>query len=303
MASTRILSIGSGKGGVGKSFVVSSLGITLAKLGQRVLLVDLDFSGPNLHTSLGEAPRAKNIDLFFNASTPMKDLVHDTMFPRLSFIQGTSSPGERQIADLRRMVEECRNLNFDEVIFDLGPGSQEVYLELMRLSDERMFIVSPEPPCIEKNYRLIENFMLYAIRKNDTPEHHAELKNALEEFRKTHKPGEITFREFLKTKLGWTWQSNHEAFSNPIKIIVNQTRTEGDLDLGPSIRLVCHHYFNFTIDFLGSLQYDNAVWQSFRDCEPMLHKHPFSPLAGQFLTMSRRLLSSDLHANPFRAVI
>lgn len=303
MSSTRIVSIGSGKGGVGKSFVVSSLGITLTKLGQSVLLIDLDFSGPNLHTSLGEAPRAHNIDMFFNGQAKLADLVHTSMFPRLSFIQGTASPGERTIDDVRRLIEECRTLPFNEILFDLGPGSQEVYLELMKLSDERMFVTTPEPPCIEKNYRLIENYLLYCIRKDDSPAHLKELKNSLEQYRKVHSPGQLTFREFLLNQTGWTWPKDHPAFLNPIRLIVNQTRAEADLDLGPSIRLVCHHYFDFCIDFLGSLQYDNAVWQSFRDCEPMLHKHPFSPLAGQFLKMSRRLLSDDLHGNPLRAVI
>lgn len=303
MASTRIVSIGSGKGGVGKSFVVSSLGITLSKLGQSVLLVDLDFSGPNLHTSLGEVPRANNIDLFFSGQSKLADLVHPTMFPRLAFIQGTSSPGERTIADVRRLVQACRDLPFSEILFDLGPGSQEVYLELMKLSDERMFVTTPEPPCIEKNYRLVENFLLYSIRKDDSSQHQKELKQALEQYRKVHSPGQITFREFLQQQTGWTWPKDHPVFVHPVRMIVNQTRAEADLDLGPSIRLVCHHFFDFTIDFLGALQYDNAVWQSFRACEPMLHKHPFSPLAGQFLSMSRRLLSADLPANPFRAVI
>lgn len=303
MAAPKITAIGSGKGGVGKSFVVSSLGITLAKLGQHVLLVDLDFSGPNLHTSLGESSRERNIDLYFLGHNKINDLVQPTMFPRLSFIQGTSSPGERSISDLRRFVEECRELPFDQIIFDLGPGSQEVYLELMKLSDERMFVVTPEPSCIEKNYRLIENFLLYNIRRSESPAHLKELKNCLEQYRKAHVPGQITFQEFLKAKLGWTWDSNDPAFQNPVRMIVNQTRAEADLDLGPSIRLVCHHYFAFNIEFLGSLQHDNAVWQSFRDCEPMLHKHPFTPLAGQFLSMSRKLLVTDLHANRFRAVI
>lgn len=303
MLSTRIVSIGSGKGGVGKSFVVSSLGITLSKLGQTVLLVDLDFSGPNLHTSLGEAPRTLNIDMFFNGQAKLSELVHASMFPRLSFVQGTASPGERTIADVRRLVEECRQLPFSEILFDLGPGSQEVYLELMKLSDERMFVVTPEPTCIEKNYRLIENFLLYSIRKDDSSAQLKELKLSLEQYRKVHSPGQITFREFLQNQTGWTWPKDHPIFLNPVRMIVNQTRAEMDLDLGPSIRLVCHHYFEFNIDFLGSLQYDNAVWQSFRDCEPMLHKHPFTPLAGQFLKMSRRLVSADLRSNPLRAAI
>jgi len=48
----RIYPIGGGKGGVGKSFITANLGALLAKQGKRVVLVDLDLGGSNLHTFL-----------------------------------------------------------------------------------------------------------------------------------------------------------------------------------------------------------------------------------------------------------
>ena len=46
----KIYPIGGGKGGVGKSFITANLGLMLAKQGKRVLMIDLDLGGPNLHT-------------------------------------------------------------------------------------------------------------------------------------------------------------------------------------------------------------------------------------------------------------
>jgi flagellar biosynthesis protein FlhG len=54
--------IGGGKGGSGKSFITASLGVSLAKEGKRVLLIDLDLGGSNLHSFLG----LKNTEIGLN---------------------------------------------------------------------------------------------------------------------------------------------------------------------------------------------------------------------------------------------
>ena len=49
----QIWSVGGGKGGIGKSLLTASLGWQLARMGKRVVLVDADLGGANLHTCLG----------------------------------------------------------------------------------------------------------------------------------------------------------------------------------------------------------------------------------------------------------
>ena len=49
-ASLRIIGVGGGKGGIGKSLLSASLGIDLARRGYRVVLLDADLGGANLHT-------------------------------------------------------------------------------------------------------------------------------------------------------------------------------------------------------------------------------------------------------------
>jgi MinD-like ATPase involved in chromosome partitioning or flagellar assembly len=49
----RIIPVGGGKGGIGKSFVTANLGSLLAGRGEQVAVVDLDLGGPNLHTFFG----------------------------------------------------------------------------------------------------------------------------------------------------------------------------------------------------------------------------------------------------------
>src|SRR5579872_4861604 len=61
----RIVGVGGGKGGIGKSLLSASLGIELARRGNRVVLVDADLGGANLHTCLGIDLPAVGIGDFF----------------------------------------------------------------------------------------------------------------------------------------------------------------------------------------------------------------------------------------------
>jgi flagellar biosynthesis protein FlhG len=205
---------------------------------------------------------------------------------------------------MNRLLDEAKTLNYDYVLLDLGPGSQSIYLELMSRADQRLFVATPEPSAVEKTYRLIENYLLHLLEKNapaDCPV--GKMRPALEKFRHVGKPSPIKFRNFLEAELGWTWSNDIPMPNQSVRLIINQARADGDHDLGRSLKLVCHHYFGYPIQFAGSLVYDNAVWQSFRDTEPMLYKNPFSPLAGQFLGLTREITNSEIITFPFKAVV
>ena len=62
----KIYPIGGGKGGVGKSFVVASLGALLARNGRTVALIDLDLGASNLHTFLGMPAPKDGLNRFLN---------------------------------------------------------------------------------------------------------------------------------------------------------------------------------------------------------------------------------------------
>jgi flagellar biosynthesis protein FlhG len=59
-----IWTIGGGKGGSGKSFITTNIGICLSKLGARIILIDADLGGANLHTFLGILPPVPSLSDF-----------------------------------------------------------------------------------------------------------------------------------------------------------------------------------------------------------------------------------------------
>ena len=86
----RVIPVGGGKGGVGKTFVVANLAVALTRLGHRVIAVDADLEGPNLHTCLGLLrPPVSLADYVAHREEDLRKLVLDSSVPGLQVIAGT----------------------------------------------------------------------------------------------------------------------------------------------------------------------------------------------------------------------
>jgi flagellar biosynthesis protein FlhG len=298
--------IGAGKGGVGKSFVASSLGITLSKLNHSVLTIDFDCSGANLHTYFGMGLGQKNIRNYFEKNEPLANLIDATPIPHLSYIQGfwdSWEPNAITPAQTQKLVSDARDLKFDHIIFDCGPGSSPAYLELYDAADEKIFVTNPEPNSVEKAYRLIENYIFHQLKRNCNADATSRLQQALESYRRINNKQLFSFRKFIAQETGLTPDYFDNLNSKPIRLIVNQARSRQDQDLGFSMKSVCNKFFDLQIDYLGALDFDNAVWHSLRERRPFLIEKPFTPLAGQFLTIAKTLVPPNFSATSYKAVI
>ncbi len=295
-SSAKLWVVASGKGGVGKTFVSSSLGITLSKLGHSVVVVDLDLSGANLHTSLGIQPSHMNIRHYFEGSKNLQELVIPTAFPNLSYVQGfwdSWSPTEFSFDQISNIIPQLKNLRADYVIVDLGAGAMEPNLELFTKADERFLVSTPEPTSIEKTYRFLESFVCYSLKHQATPEAFENMITTLRSYRQRTLGRPFSFRSYLKTEAGF----NHDFFESlsqsPVRLIMNCSRSQSNQDLGRSMKSVCYKYYDLGIDYVGCIPYDNAVWQSIRSREHVLSAQPFTPLAGEFLTTCKQLIDPE----------
>lgn len=298
--------IGSGKGGVGKTFLTSNLGVTLSKMDKRVLLVDLDFSGANLHTSLGEPHSDVNLYQYWVGGQPLSAVIRSTAIPRVSYIQGhwdQWSPLALDLENSHRLIEDLRKSNFDYVLVDLGPGASEFHLDLFHQSDERFLVTTPEPTSIEKTYRFVESMVTWTLRESATPEAFNKLVKALTQYRASHKVGSFSFRQYLNQAVGFDFNYFEQIDQKPIRLIVNESRSQQDRELGHSIQSVCKKFYDLPLKYTGALDHDNAVWQSVRGRSPVLMDKPFTPLAGQMLAMCKELTQPNYGSQFLKAVV
>lgn len=304
--SAKVWVVAAGKGGVGKTFTASSIGITLSKLNYKVLIVDFDISGANLHTNFGLALAKKNLLNYFESKESLEAVTQPTQVPRLSIIQGFwDSWTSPQITpeQAKQLVDDCKNSSYDYVVFDMGPGASPVHLEMFYQADEKILVSSAEPTAVEKNYRFIEAFICRSLKENMNKDQQLSLMKCLSEYRQTHKTGYFSFREYLKKSTGMEFDMFEQLEKTPVRLIVNSCRSRLDEDLGYSVKSVCNKYFDFNIDYVGSIDFDNAVWQSVRGREPVLIEKPFTPLAGQFLSICKQLTNPNFSANYYRAIV
>lgn len=291
--SSQIWTVASGKGGVGKTFITSSLAICLSKMGHTVTIVDLDLSGANIHTAFGMSPAPNSIRHFFEGSKVLQELVIPTQIPRVSYIQGfwdAWTPTDISIEQVRQLVPEMKKLNSDFVLVDLGAGALASHLEMLKLADEKILLSSPEPTSIEKTYRFIESYVCHSLKDHSLPEAYNHMIQTLRGHRNGFADKNFSFRTFLRENSGIQPDFFEALTAKPLRLIVNSCRSQANAELGHAMKSVCYKYYDFKVDFLGSIDYDNAVWQSVRNREPVLIAQPFTPLTGQFLTTCKQLI-------------
>lgn len=162
-----IVSVASGKGGVGKSMVVSNLGLLLAKKGLRVTLVDMDIGGANLHILFGMFhPPSTLTDFLTNTLTNLNEIAHP--IPSLSSLKLIPGTGETLItanfqhAKKRRLIRHVQKLEADIILVDVGAGTSYHALDFFLLADYYLAVATPDPTSVLDLYRFIK---LAAIRK------------------------------------------------------------------------------------------------------------------------------------------
>jgi flagellar biosynthesis protein FlhG len=78
------------------------------------------------------------------------------------------------------------------------------------------------------------------------------------------------------------------------RLIINQIRTQADIDIGHSMKIVCRKYFGINLDYTGHLEYDATVWQSVKKRKPLLMEFPNTILVKNFDRIIHRLLGINV---------
>jgi flagellar biosynthesis protein FlhG len=295
-SSTRIWAVGGGKGGVGKSLVTANLSICLALMGYKVVALDLDLGGANLHTCLGVPIPEKTLsDYITKKVRNLSDLITQTPIQNLSIISGAQD--DVGIANLRQMqkakiLSHLSELDADFIILDLGAGTAFNTLDFFISADQGILVALPEPTSIENTYRFIKSIY---YRKLKMVEDLLEVGPIIDQAMNAKISQNSTPADLLTRVIEINPQMGHKLkseISNLMpKLIINQVRTQADIDIGFSMKIICKKYFGINLDYVGYLEYDATVWQSVKKRRPLLMEFPNSGLVSNFDRIVHRLLN------------
>ncbi len=292
----QVWAIGGGKGGVGKSLIASSLAITLARSGHRVIAIDLDLGGANLHTTLGvDLPRQTLSDFISGRVKKLDDCTTPTGVHNLDLISGAQD--SVSIANLRaqekiNILQGLREVDADYVIVDLGAGSSQNTIDFFLCADLGLITLLPEPTSIENAYRFIKTayYRRLAISKKLQPvQGLIELALDSKNSAGIKSPSDL-FREVNRSSAESGMRLKEEIEKFRPKLLLNQARTQTDVDIGFSVKTVCKKYFGIEMDYIGYLDYDSAVWQAVRRKRPLMLEFPNSKLVASLERIAQYLL-------------
>ena len=154
-----VLSVTSGKGGVGKTNVSVNLALCLSRLGRRCVILDADLGLANVDVMLGLTPE-KNLFHVFHQGVSLKDILHPTPYgfsilPASSGVSEMLSLSTGQKLELLEAVDALED-RIDFLIVDTGAGINDNVLYFNLAVQERLLVVTPEPTSLTDAYALIK---------------------------------------------------------------------------------------------------------------------------------------------------
>ena len=265
-------------------------------MGYKVIAIDLDLGGANLHTCLGvPIPNKTLSDYLTKKARNLAELVTPTLIENLSIISGAQD--DVGIANLKQMhksriLSKIRELDADFVMLDLGAGTTFNTLDFFISADQGILTALPEPTSIENTYRFIKSVY---HRKLKMAEDLLEVGPLIDQAMNTKLsqntiPADLINRVIeINPQMGRKLQVEINRLIP--KLIINQVRTQADIDIGFLMKIICKKYFGINLDYVGYLEYDATVWQSVKKRKPLLMEFPNSSLVSNFDRIINRLLN------------
>ncbi len=292
----RIIAVGGGKGGVGKSLVTSSLGISLARHGRKVVVVDADLGGANLHTCLGLNSPERTLSDFINRRVArIEDVIAETGVPNLGLISGAHdhlTASNMKYFQKTRLLSRISQVDADIILLDIGAGISFNIVDFFLLAEQGILVVVPEPSSIENAYRFLKmSFYRHLWRSLKATPARKVVEEAMDQKNQVGIRSPFDLLEaveridaaagrFLKEK----------ALEFRPRLLVNQVRYPEDERLGHSMSAVCRKHLGIDIESIGAIGFDESVWKANRKKRPFMLDFPDSAAARSLEQVARAIL-------------
>ncbi len=156
---SRVITVTSGKGGVGKSNTSINLAIQFRRMGKKVIILDADFGLANIEIMFGTVPKHNLCDLIYQGKSIEEIITWGPM--EVGFISGGSGIAGMSNLSREYLTDIIQNLArldaiADIIIVDTGAGISDAVLEFLVASSEILLVTTPEPTSITDSYSLLK---------------------------------------------------------------------------------------------------------------------------------------------------
>ncbi len=155
----RIITITSGKGGVGKTNTSTALSYYLHQKGRKVLLVDFDFGMGNVDLLLGNNEK-RNITQVLRDGLGLKDAVIKSRYG-FDFIKGVRDVNFADLPKhlLNKFMVAFREIesDYEDIVIDTGAGAHHIVIQSVMRADVKLFVIKPERSSWEDAYHIVKH--------------------------------------------------------------------------------------------------------------------------------------------------
>lgn len=295
----QIWSVGGGKGGIGKSLISASVGWQLARMGQRVVLVDADLGGANLHTCLGLTSPARTLaDFIQRRIDTIEETLTETGAPGLRLLSGAGdllTAANIKHAQKIRILNKIKSLDVDVVLIDIGAGTSFNSLDFFLISDVAVLAVVPEPSSIENGYRFIKSALYRRLRAvASDPDIRRLVDGALDPKNDMglRTPLDLVARVEREDPASAAAMRREMSSFHP-RFVVNEVRDERDVAIGHQLVAACTRHLGLKASYSGFVHFEDAVWRAVRRRRLFMADAPTSRAAEEIRQLTRGLLKGE----------
>ncbi len=156
---TKVLTVTSGKGGVGKSTFTANMSYLMSKKGLKIVVIDADIGLANMQVLFDMKPENTLFE-YIDGVKDLEDVILPTPYENIHLVAGKSGYQYANISNsfvLSRIVREIISLNrFDLIVVDTGAGINDYVKEFLTVSDNILAITTTDPSALTDVYSLIK---------------------------------------------------------------------------------------------------------------------------------------------------
>jgi flagellar biosynthesis protein FlhG len=284
----KLWSIGGGKGGIGKSMVTLGLGVSLARLGKRVILIDGDLGGANLHTLMGVRYPHVTLEHFLTKKVDrLEDTVIETPVEGIGLICGADDllgAANPTYAQKIRLLNQIEALPAQYVLLDLGAGTSFNTLDFFNYSGGKITLLTSQAPSLQNAYGFIKS-ALYRKLCRDFAKDDEVLQLLYQGGEAGNEAGSHSMRDLLNY-MEEAKPEKHARLTQALSdfhlfLVVNMVKSNADLKSPEIISSVCRDFLSIQPDILGQVPFDSGVEAAISRMVPFpLHQKKSKAMTG-----------------------